>query len=130
MTRMNTNELLFKDEVYAIIGAAMEVHNELNAGFAEAAYQEAMEIELGLRGIPFERQKRVAIAYKGRQLECTYIADLICFGSIIVEPKAVRTLAKHDEAQVINYLRATGLRVGLVINFGDPARLDWHRFVF
>jgi GxxExxY protein len=130
MARMNTNELLFKDEVYAIVGAAMEVHNELNAGFAEAAYQEAMEVELGLRGIPFERQKRLTIIYKGRPLQCEYVADLICYGSIIVELKAVRELAKHDEAQVINYLRATRLRVGLVINFGDPARLDWHRFVY
>jgi GxxExxY protein len=130
MALIDTNTtLLFKDEVYAV-GAAMEVHNEMNAGFAEAAYQEAMEIELTLRGIPLERQKRLVISYKGRPLKCEYVADLICFGAIIIEIKAIRELANRDEAQIINYLRATGLRVGLLINFGDPARLDWHRFVY
>ena len=131
MARINTNgkELIARDEVYAIVGAAMEVHTELGAGFAEAVYQEAMEIELALKGVPFERQKRINIAYKGRPLESEFIADLICYGSIIVELKAIRETGKREEAQVINYLRATGLRVGLIINFGDPGRLDWDRYV-
>jgi GxxExxY protein len=121
--------LLLKDEVYAIVGAAMEVHNQLGAGFAEAVYQESLAIEFGLRGVPFEPQRRLKIAYKGVPLQCEYVADFLCFGSVVVEIKAIRELSKSDEAQVINYLRATELRVGVVINFGDPARLDWHRFV-
>jgi GxxExxY protein len=128
---MDTNEkqLLLKDEVYAIVGVAMEVHNQHSAGFAEAVYQESLAIEFGLRGIPFEPQKRLKISYKGVVLACEFVADFVCFGSIIVEVKAIRELASRDEAQVINYLRATGLRVGVLLNFGDPGRLDWHRFV-
>jgi GxxExxY protein len=129
---MNTNqkELLLKEEVYAIVGAAMEVHTVLGAGFAEAVYQEAMEIEFRGRGITFERQVDVPVWYKGSLLECAYVADFVCFGSVIVEIKAIRELANRDEAQTINYLRATKLRVGVLMNFGDPGRLDWHRFVF
>ncbi|HEX8341596.1 MAG TPA: GxxExxY protein [Tepidisphaeraceae bacterium] len=128
---MNTdqNGLILSDQSYAIIGAAMAVHNELNAGFAEAVYQEAMEIELAARGVPFERQVRLRVNYKGRQLEAEFIADLICYGTTIVELKAVREKHKYFEAQIINYLRATGLKLGLIINFGDPGRLDWQRFV-
>jgi GxxExxY protein len=110
------------------MGAAFDVHNELSTGFAEAVYQEAMEIELTIRGIPFERQKRLKIAYKGHELQCEYVADLICYGSIIVELKAVRETHKHFETQIINYLKATGLPLGLIINFGDPGRLDWKRY--
>ena len=132
MTRIDTNgkEMMAKEEVFAIIGAAMEVHNQLGAGFAEAVYQEAMEIELGLRAIPFDRQRVLPVCYKGITLQCGYVADLICFGSVIVEIKAIRELANRDQAQIVNYLKATGLRVGVLINFGDPGRLDWHRFVF
>jgi GxxExxY protein len=126
---MLREDLLLKDEVYAIVGAAMAVHNELRSGFAECVYQESIEIELALRGIPFERQKQLIINYKGRPLESLFFADLVCYGSIIVELKSQRNLAGYEEAQVINYLRATGLRVGLLINFGDPGRLDWHRYV-
>jgi GxxExxY protein len=122
------NELLLKDEVYAVVGAAMEVHNVLSSGFAEAVYQEAMEIELVARGIPFEAQKLLTITYKSIVLKKEYIADLVCFGQLIVEIKAQK-LSGREEAQVVNYLRATGFRVGLLINFGDPARLDWQRFV-
>jgi len=84
---------------------------------------------LTLRGIPFERQRRFHVSYKGRALAAEYVADLVCFGQVIVELKAIRELAKVHEAQVINYLAATGLRVGLILNFGDPARLDYHRYV-
>ena len=131
MSRMNTNAegLILKDEVYAIVGAAMEVHNECGSGFAEAVYQEAMEIELRLRDIPFDRQKRLKISYKGHQLSCEYIVDLVCFGQIIVEIKAIRETGGREEAQILNYLKATGFRVGVLINFGDPSQLDWHRFV-
>ncbi|MGC4033447.1 MAG: GxxExxY protein, partial [Tepidisphaeraceae bacterium] len=125
---MGTNkELEFGKEVYAIVGAAMEVHNQLNAGFAEAVYQEAFAIEMQQRGIPFVSQSRLKVMYKGHVLSCEYIADFVCYQSVIVEIKAVREMTSREEAQIINYLRATGMKVGVLINFGDPARLDWHR---
>ena len=123
------DDLLFKEEVYAIMGAAMEVHNVFGAGFSEGVYQEAMEIELALRAIPFEAQKRLQIQYKGHFLKKEYCADLICFNSVLVEIKAIDRLTKREEAQLLNYFKATGIRVGLLIAFGDPARLDWQRFV-
>ena len=122
-------DLLLRDEVYAIIGAAMEVHTEFGAGFLEAAYQEAMELELGLRGIPFEPQKPLRLRYKGFVLKKEYCADLVCYGQVIVEIKAMREVTGREEAQLLNYLKATGLCVGLLINFGDPGRLDWKRLV-
>jgi GxxExxY protein len=123
------SELLFKDEVYAIVGTAMEVWRELRSGFAESVYQEAFELELRSRGISFRRQVPLRIKYKEHLLEKCFIADLICYSSVLVELKAISATTKADEAQVINYLKATGLRVGLLINFGDPGRLEWHRFV-
>jgi GxxExxY protein len=122
-------ELLLKDEVYAIVGAAIDVYNELGSGFLEAVYQEAMEMELSMRRIPFEPQKELCIYYKGRCLEKRYIADLICYGSVLVELKVMRQIGSGEEAQLLNYLNATGLRVGVIINFGDPGRLDWKRMV-
>ena len=128
-TKTIRDDLLLRDEVYAIIGAAMDVHSELGAGFLEAAYQEAMEIELGLREIPFQPQCPLKIRYKGRVLEKAYCADFLCYGQVVVEIKAMRELTGREEAQLLNYLKATGLRVGLLINFGDPGRLDWKRLV-
>jgi GxxExxY protein len=123
------NDLLLKDEVYAIVGAAIDVHNELGAGFLEAAYQEAMEIEMEMRSIPFKPQCDLNIRYKGRQLKKAYCADFVCFDQVVVEIKAMRELTVREEAQLLNYLKATGLRVGLLINFGDHGRLDWKRLV-
>jgi GxxExxY protein len=122
-------ELLLKDEVYAIVGAAIEVYNELGSGFLEAVYQEAMELELGLRGISFEPQKELCIYYKGRCLEKKYFADLVCYGAVLVELKVMRQIGSGEESQLLNYLNATGLRVGIIINFGDSGRLDWKRMV-
>jgi GxxExxY protein len=122
-------ELLLKDEVYAIVGAAIEIHNELGSGFLEAVYQEVMELELKGRGIRFEPQKELCIYYKGQCLEKKYFADLVCFGSVLVELKAMKQIGSSEESQMLNYLRATGLRVGVIINFGDPGRLDWKRLV-
>src|SRR5687768_9573364 len=112
-------ELLLKKEVYAVVGAAMDVHRELGHGFLEAVYQEALEIELECRGIPFERQKLLPIIYKGRLLKHTYQADVVCFGQVIVELKALNHLSEKDEAQLLHYLIATGLHIGLLINFGS-----------
>jgi GxxExxY protein len=122
-------ELLLKDEVFAIYGAAIEVHRELGPGFLEAVYQEALEIELQSRGIPFEAQKPLPIYYKGRKLKKEYIADLICYGQVVVELKALNQLSKKEEAQVLNYLKATGLRVGLLLNFGSEGKLERQRLV-
>ena len=121
--------LIFAEEVYAIAGAAIEVQKKLGPGFLEAVYQEALEIEFGLRGIPFASQKNLTVRYKGVVLRKEYCADFVCYGKIIVELKALSKLSGTDEAQLINYLRATGLEVGVLINFGSSPRLDWKRFV-
>ncbi|HMA33190.1 MAG TPA: GxxExxY protein [Chloroflexia bacterium] len=126
---MSVVEIVGKDEVYAIVGAAIAVHRELGAGFLEAVYHEALEIELRDRSIPFISQQTLAIRYKGHQLKKEYIADLICYDNIIVELKALDQLAGKEEAQVLNYLKATSFRVGLLVNFGSPHKLEWKRFV-
>jgi GxxExxY protein len=122
------SELLFKDEVYAIIGAAMEVHNQLGVGFLEPVYQEAMEIELSSRSIPFMPQQEIQIHYKDRDLNKTYRADFLVFNEIIVEIKAIDGLSGHEESQLLNYLKATRLELGLLINFGGN-NLEWKRMV-
>ena len=123
-------ELLLKEEVYAIIGAAIAVHEELGIGFLEAVYHEALMWELRERAIPFESNKELTILYKGRPLTKGYFADLVCYGQIIVELKCVECLTEVHEAQLINYLRATGCRVGLLINFKSPGKLEWKRMVW
>lgn len=122
-------QILMKDEVYAIVGAAIEVHRELGPGFLEAVYQEALEMELAERGVPFAPQARLAIIYKGRTLLKEYIADVVCYDAVLVELKAGDCLTTIDEAQLLNYLKATGLRVGLLINFGSTGKLEWKRMV-
>ena len=121
--------LIFAEEVYAIAGAAIEVHKKLGPGFLEAVYQEALEIEFGLRGIPFASQKNLTVKYKGVVLRKEYCTDFVCYGKIIVELKALSKLSGTEEAQLLNYLRATGLEVGVLINFGSSPRLEWKRFV-
>ena len=121
-------ELLFKEEVYAIIGAAMEVHREKGCGFSEPVYQECMEIELADRNVSAEAQKEMKISYKGRLLKKTYMADFVAFGKIIVELKALDKLTSREESQVINYLKSSGLEVGVLINFGAHS-LEWKRVV-
>ena len=122
-------ELILGDECYAIVGAAIEVHSELGPGFLEAIYQEALEIELGSRHIPLEAQKPLTVSYKGRRLKKEYVADIICYGQIIVELKAVDRLTGREESQILNYLKATGLKVGLLVNFGSHGKLEWRKFV-
>jgi GxxExxY protein len=122
-------ELIYKDEVYAIVGAAIEVHRVLGPGFLEAVYQEAMQIELQLRAIPHVPQSRLQIFYKERLLEKYYVADFTCYQSILVELKAEKQLTGVDEAQLLNQLKATKSRVGVLINFGSQGKLEWQRFV-
>ena len=121
-------ELILKDEVYSIVGAAMEVHREKGFGFSEPVYQECMEIELMDRRIPSEPQTEMQLSYKGRPLKKTYVADFVSFGKIIVELKALDKLTSREESQVINYLKASGLEVGVLLNFGAPS-LEWKRIV-
>ncbi len=121
-------ELILKDEVYAVVGAAMEVKRVMGAGFLEGVYQEAMLVELTARGVPVEAEKPIDIRYKGRCLTHRYYADLVCFGQVIVELKAINRLSGKEEAQVLNYLKATGFKVGVLINFGSAGRLEWKRF--
>jgi GxxExxY protein len=122
-------ELIYKDEVFAIVGAAIEVHRELGPGFLEAVYQEAMGIELQDRNIPHVPLPRLQIFYKGRVLEKYYVTDFVCFECVLVELKAEKHLTGVDEAQLINQLKATKMRVGVLINFGSIGKLEWRRFV-
>jgi GxxExxY protein len=112
-------DIQFQQEIYDIIGAAMEVQNELGRGFAELVYHEALNIELGLRGIPFESEKLITISYKGYLLERNYKADLVCYDKIVVELKSVEILKTEHTAQLLNYLKATKLPLGILINFGE-----------
>lgn len=121
--------LIFKDEVYAVIGAAMEVYNELGNGFLEAVYQEAFEIELTERGIPFISQKLLPLYYKAQKLKKEYKADIVAYERIVVELKAQERLTKNDESQLLNYLNATKFQVGVLINFGAANNLEWKRMV-
>ena len=125
----NMDNLLYKDEVFQIVGAAMEVHTKMGNGFLEPVYQESLEIELTLRKIPFESQQRLQLFYKEFELKKEYIPDFVCYGKIIVEIKALDRLTNIEIAQLINYLHATKLRVGLLINFGSCGKLEWQRFI-
>ncbi len=123
------SEILLKEEVFRIIGCAFEVYNDLGVGFLEPVYQEAVELELTDKSIPFEAQERLQIFYKGRPLSKEYVADLIVIGQIVVELKAEERLQPRDEAQLLNYLKATRMRVGLLVNFGAYPKLQWKRSV-
>ncbi|MDO9613777.1 MAG: GxxExxY protein [Bacteroidota bacterium] len=125
---MNTDEFPFKGECYDIIGACMEVSNELGSGFLEAVYQEALCYEFADQGIPFENEKVLDVYFKGRLLKKKYVADFICFGEVILEIKAIDTLHPEHTAQVLNYLKATGKKIGLLVNFGT-SKLQYKRVI-
>lgn len=126
---METDKLIFPDEAYAIFGACFAVYNQMGNGFVEPVYQECLEIELGLKDVPFIPQQELALTYRGRSLKRKYIPDFVCFGKIIVEIKAVSTLTDEHRAQVHNYLAATGYQLGLLINFGHAKGVQYERIV-
>jgi GxxExxY protein len=121
--------LILEDEVYAIMGAAMEVYYKVGTGFLEPVYQEMLAIEMNGRGIPYEAEKELVLEYKGVTLKKTYRADFICYGQILVEIKALNRLSNIEIAQILNYMKITQMRVGLLINFGARPKLEWKRFV-
>lgn len=122
------NKMVLKEETYAIIGACMEVHKTLGRSFGEKVYQDALELELKLRGIPFEREKHFLVNYKGITLDHDFFADYICYDKVIVELKAVSELDNENREQVINYLHAADKQVGLLVNFRTPS-LTYERYV-
>ena len=111
-------QLIYPEECYAIRGAIYEVSREMGSGFREEVYQQCLERELSERGIPFDSKKDLRIFYKGAPIEKTYVPDFYCYGKIIVEIKAVESLTKEHRAQLLNYLRLTGSKLGLLVNFG------------
>ena len=121
--------IVYKQESYDIVGAAMYVYNKLGHGFLESVYQEALEIEFNRRNIPYEREKELQIVYDGVLLKQIYRADFLCYGKIIVELKVVSELDDSHKAQIYNYLHATGCRLGLLINFGSSDGLEYERKV-
>lgn len=116
-------------QTHAIIGAAMEVHSQLGHGFLEAVYQEALSAEFTRRGLKFRREVDLPVMYKGERLRCGYRADFVCFERVIVELKALAAIGPVEQAQTLNYLKATGLDRALLINFGAP-RLEFKRLVW
>ncbi|MCA9061017.1 MAG: GxxExxY protein [Planctomycetaceae bacterium] len=122
-------ELLYKEESYAILGACFEVYNYQGSGFVEPVYQDCLGIEFEMRALPFVAEPRLTLQYKGRKLNSEYIPDFTCAEKIIVEIKAVTALNDQHRAQVHNYLKATGYRLGLLINFGSHPNLEYERII-
>jgi GxxExxY protein len=119
----------FQQEGFDLMAAVFDVHNEVGGGLAEEVYQESLEVELELRGMPFVAKQEIAIFYKGRELKRRYIPDLYVCDGMVVELKAVAQLQPEHEAQLFNYMRLTGKRVGYLINFAPIKRVEWRRYV-
>jgi GxxExxY protein len=126
---MNESRIVAAEESYRIIGACFEVHNRMGCGFLEDVYQECLAIDFEHQGVPYIQKPIQHLAYRGRQLEQIYKPDFLCFGSIIVEIKAVECLSRKFRAQVLNYLNATGFELGLLINFAGFPKLEHERIV-
>ena len=122
-------EFIYGKETHALLGACFEVYKDKGCGFLEAVFQECLELELGDRGIPFKAQPQLGLEYKGRVLKQTYQPDFVCYDKVILEIKAVSKLADEHRAQVHNYLKATALRVGLLVNFGHYPLVEHERIV-
>ena len=124
---IDDSKFLYRDESYAIRGAVFEVYREMGSGSLEAVYQECLCKELTRQSIPFREQARLQLEYKGEPLEQQYAPDFICYGKIILEIKGVKALAHVHRAQMINYLKATGLELGFLINFGAHPKVEIER---
>lgn len=124
---MSPRDLIYKEECYAVIGACFEVYKIKGSGFLEEVYQECLEIELGLRNIPFVAKPKLELEYKGNKLRKGFVPDLTSHGKIIIELKAVSNLGDEHRAQVLNYLNASGFQLGLLINFAHCPLLQWER---
>jgi GxxExxY protein len=122
-------ELLYKDEAYKIMGACFEVYREKGCGFQENVFQECLEIEFRLQGLPAIPKPLLELEYKGQKLQSKLQPDFICFSDIILELKAVSQLADEHRAQVMNYLKASGKRLGLLVNFGHHPKIQSERIV-
>jgi GxxExxY protein len=122
------SNLIYEDEIFLIRGACIEVHKEMGNGYLEAVYHECLEREFSVGGIPFESRPELILHYKGEQLRQTYRPDFICFGKIIVEIKGVAKIHSEHQAQIINYLKATGFKLGFLVNFGSHPRIQIERF--
>jgi GxxExxY protein len=122
-------KLIHEEETYRILGACFEVYKEKGCGFLEAVFQECLEMEFGFQGIPFVAQPELALGYKGRPLKQKYKPDFVCYGKVLVELKAVSKLTDEHRAQVINYLHATGLKAGLLVNFGHYPKVEREKIV-
>lgn len=123
-------KIIYAEEAYKIQGAVFEVYKEMGCGFLEAVYQECLENEFLLRAIPFSSQFDLELKYKGKALKHTYKPDFICYGKIIVEIKAVKEFTNEHQAQVLNYLKATGMELGLLINFGSHPKAETKRLIW
>ncbi len=121
-------DLIYPDESYAIMGACFNVYKEKGAGFLEPVYQECLSIEFDYQSIPFVEQRELPLEYRGKRLSNKYKPDFICFDKIIIEIKAVSCIADEHRAQVINYLNASGLKLGILINFGHSPKVEYERF--
>ena len=126
--RILVDDLIYRNECYQIVGCCMEVHKRLGCGFKEAVYQEALEMEFVDNALNFEREKRLKIQYKGRFLKKDYSPDFVCFGKIVVELKAASELTDIHQCQVFNYLKASKLRLSLLVNFGETS-LQFKRLI-
>lgn len=115
------SNLFYRDESYKIRGALFAVHRELGCGFLERVYQDALEVEFRLRNIPYEREKAIQIVYKGEPLGEPYRADFVCYGKVIIELKSVSEILDVHRAQIINYLKATKIKLGFLVNFGEES---------
>ena len=122
-------EIVYKEESYRIIGGCFEVYKEMGCGFVEPVYQECLEIELGIQKIFFTPQRALELHYKGHLLKQKYIPDFICFDKVVLELKAVSALTDEHRSQVHNYLKATGYKLGLLVNFGHYPPVEWERIV-
>lgn len=125
---MHMNDIVYKDESFAIIGAAMEVYNQLGSGFVEKVYQDALEIEFELRGIPYKREEHLPVFYKGRQIKHDFFVDFICYDKTVIECKAVSEILNIHKIQTLNYIKINNLKLGIVINFSNQS-LEYKRIV-